>query len=547
MRPLFQPILDGRRLRTLVLVVVTASSVILETINIGFFYLYLRFVLHNELPRFFENLPSFIPEGHELVILTLGVVAVNIVRFIVSLYTASFQSNEAYKYQALISDMIVKAYLHRERLERSISKSLFMRKLVSDCSSLAGGLYLPLMFLTTEILVSFALLTILFLIAPFVTVASFFSLLTLGFTSYWAVRGRLFDLGIRRNRFESERILELESAFEGIREIRFRGLQDKVAGLIDTAFREVCRVSAKQQVIGAIPRYALELLCYLAVVLFCAVIAASNTLDFFATAALFSMALLRMLPSVNRIINSMNQLRFQHPVLRELAEDMSVLGEVTSGKTNLHALSNEASIDLLIDVREVSVCTPHLNFNVPAFAVRRGDWVNLSGPSGAGKSYYLDLICENHPEYKEKFLWNSLALGKDLGKVYLLSQKSFIREGSVLDNITFGQQNFEKQNLYEILDTVDFRIRDTNMLSSLSIKNLSGGELQRICMARALLSRPIMLLLDEPTSALDSSASQELLKKLKNGYPDMAVVIISHHGNVRSLCNKVIEIKKVEL
>ena len=146
--------------------------------------------------------------------------------------------------------------------------------------------------------------------------------------------------------------------------------------------------------------------------------------------------------------------------------------------------------------------------------VERGEIFAVTGPSGSGKSSFLRLINRLDEPTEGTVLLEGLdyrtILPRDLRrKVGLVTQVPFLFPGTVADNLRFGPrqrgQDLSKQEIAVLLDQVGFTDHARG-----DVNHLSGGEAQRVSLARALANSPSILLLDEPTSALDDSAKLEI-------------------------------------
>jgi putative ABC transport system ATP-binding protein len=146
--------------------------------------------------------------------------------------------------------------------------------------------------------------------------------------------------------------------------------------------------------------------------------------------------------------------------------------------------------------------------------VRAGEVFAVVGPSGSGKSSFLRLLNRlDEPTSGTVFLENvdyrQIPPRELRRKVGMVTQRAFLFPGTGYDNVTFGPQQrgevFSNNRVEELLTRVGlagYAARD--------VANLSGGEAQRVSVARALANSPAVLLLDEPTSALDEMAKFEV-------------------------------------
>jgi len=169
------------------------------------------------------------------------------------------------------------------------------------------------------------------------------------------------------------------------------------------------------------------------------------------------------------------------------------------------------------------------------------------GPSGCGKSTLLrtfNRMYELYPGLRsegEILLDGKNILGRDVdinllrAKVGMVFQKPTPFPMSIYDNITFGVKLYEKLSKTEMDDRVEWALRKAALWDEVKDKlkqsghSLSGGQQQRLCIARAVASRPEVLLLDEPTSALDPISTahiEELIHELKEDY---TIAIVTHN------------------
>mgnify|MGYP002520860120 FL=1 len=207
-----------------------------------------------------------------------------------------------------------------------------------------------------------------------------------------------------------------------------------------------------------------------------------------------------------------------------------------------------ASAEPLTDIHG-ELCLKHLRFiypnterevlHIPALTIPAGSTCALVGPSGAGKSTLAALI----PRFYEPTAGQILLDGRDtatLSKqalravIGIVAQRPFLFDGSIRDNLLLGRPNADDTDLYAALtqaNLADF-VRELPKGLSTPVGEhgimLSGGQAQRIAIARVFLKNPPILILDEATSALDTfaeAAVQEALARLSHG---RTTLIIAH-------------------
>jgi putative ABC transport system ATP-binding protein len=166
-----------------------------------------------------------------------------------------------------------------------------------------------------------------------------------------------------------------------------------------------------------------------------------------------------------------------------------------------------------------------VTWHIPA-----GACTAVTGPSGAGKTTLLRLLNRlEEPDSGRICLHGQplpdldvLALRR---RIALVAQAPVLLTGHVLDELRAGQPGLDRDQAAGLLDQVSL---PTAMLTR-STAGLSGGEAQRLCLARALAAHPHVLLLDEPTSALDAGSARAVEQVAESFVADGgSVVLVSH-------------------
>ena len=171
-------------------------------------------------------------------------------------------------------------------------------------------------------------------------------------------------------------------------------------------------------------------------------------------------------------------------------------------------------------------------------------FIGLVGPSGGGKTSLLKIIAGLEQPYS-----GTLLLSNSINKISYVSQDLVTFRASLLENITMFDQQPDLELLKEIWDICQLSFCDIDDALKLIISdkagNISGGQSQRINLARALYSKPDVLLLDEFTSALDNEIEHKVLVKLKNFSKKNKVKIFmsAHRDSAKEFCDIFYNIK----
>ena len=186
--------------------------------------------------------------------------------------------------------------------------------------------------------------------------------------------------------------------------------------------------------------------------------------------------------------------------------------------------------------------------------INQGEFVVILGPSGAGKSTLLNLLGGMDRPTSGKIIVNQVDTSKFTDKQltkFRAEQIGFIFQSynilpslTVEENVSIMRDIVKlKQNPIEVLKSVGLG-RHLNKFPS----ELSGGEQQRVSIARAVVKKPAILLCDEPTGALDSDTGVQILKLLKaQTDKDTTVIIVTHNALIAEIADRVIHLKNGQI
>lgn len=190
--------------------------------------------------------------------------------------------------------------------------------------------------------------------------------------------------------------------------------------------------------------------------------------------------------------------------------------------------------------------------------INKNETIGIIGGTGAGKSTLINLI----PRFYDATNGEVLVKGintknynlKDLRKLIgIVPQKAVLFKGSILDNLRWGKENASLDDVEESLEISQANtfVNSLNGKYDAEVlqggKNFSGGQKQRLTIARALISKPEILILDDSSSALDFATDAELRKSLKEKTKDMTVLMVSQRASSIKNADKIIVLDNGEI
>lgn len=265
--------------------------------------------------------------------------------------------------------------------------------------------------------------------------------------------------------------------------------------------------------------------------------------------SMYALAFYRFLPSISKVTNSYNQIMFAKGTL-DPANDLMYKSEELGNKNiefkNQIFLKNvsfryEKNKEILSNV---------------TLKIKKQERIAFIGESGAGKSTLADIIMGFYiPKEGELFIDDQKITTENIkswrNKIGYIPQQIYLFDGTVAENIVFGRKYSEKKiiNVLKKANIYNFLMHENGIHTKVGEGGvrLSGGQMQRIAIARALYSDPEILVLDEATSALDNETETNIMDEIYKLDQDKTLIIIAHRLSTVLKCEKVYKLKKNNL
>ena len=192
-------------------------------------------------------------------------------------------------------------------------------------------------------------------------------------------------------------------------------------------------------------------------------------------------------------------------------------------------------------------------------SIKEGSIVGITGETGAGKSTLFHLMLglltpkQGHIFYKGKNIFTDLYSWRQ--EIGYISQNIYLLDDSVKKNITFNfiDENFDRIKLAQAIKIAGLEDKVNSLENGVESKvgvegfKFSGGERQRIAIARAVYRNPNILFMDESTSALDDNTEELVMNNLLNNFLGKTIIIIAHRKSTIERCNEVWNLKNGRL
>ena len=412
--------------------------------------------------------------------------------------------------------------------------------------------------LINDFILIFGLILLLLIIEVRISILAILFVCFCGFFLGYITRNYNINFGkirAKQSKFVNKHIVE---TFRAIRNIKIMSKEKYFFDTYDNNYLREVRARANQAIIQQLPKGILELIGIFTLFI---VLYFFYLFDFdipFATSyiGVFLVCMVRLIPSINRILFSLQALRFGKVTLKILTEEFNELEkkETVFNKNKNLKKFNEAFKLLEFNNVDFSYENRKKIFSELNFTIKKNQIVGVSGETGKGKSTLLDLISGFLIQDSGKILVNNIEL-KDIKtdwqkKIGFVFQETYLLDVSLKNNVAFGYNEDQIDNT-KVMNSIKKAQLDSfvkNLKEGINERfgdiglTLSGGQKQRIGIARAMYNNPEILILDEATSSLDVETEENILKLLKELSLNCTIIIVSHKQNTLKICDKIISL-----
>jgi ABC-type multidrug transport system fused ATPase/permease subunit len=362
---------------------------------------------------------------------------------------------------------------------------------------------------------------------------------------------KMIELGSRREESHKKYYQNINNIYRNFKYLKVSPYDQSFIRNVRENIKAYINTNIGYSSLSQLPRSMLELTGYSAVIsifIYLIIINDGNILEIIPSLSLIAIGLSRMLPSVNRLVAAFNQINFHKATIDLINEEMSLKQDHIN--LVLSKFSHIEIKNLSVNINGKKIIK---NINM---SIKKGSRIGILGQSGSGKTTLIDvligirdysegsILIDGKISSKKRFLGLS-------GIVSYIPQNIFLSDMSILDNITMGTES-DNEKVLDILGKVELR----NIFMAREGLNtklgdggveMSGGQSQRIGIARALYRNSEVIIMDEPTSSLDEVTSQRLMKNVYEISKNKTLIVVTHNPKILFLCDKIYNFANGEL
>ena len=553
---------DKKKIPLLLIIVLISSFV--EVLGLGVLIPLSNLVLNqgtmidvNFLPflNYFENTNL---NENLLSILIVTFFIIYLLKTVLLIYTNYYQLVFGFNFNKNISNFFYSKYLNKEYFSfKDLSSSKFLRNTILEIDKLTEFLINNIK-LISEIITFILITAFLFFynFLPSLIISAIVCIFAL--TYYLILKSRIFKIGLKKQKFQGQKLKFLNSAFGGIKEIKMTYSEDHFYKKFSKFNKIISNTVIQSGLYNILPRYLIELLLVgvFCIFLYLAKLYNLDNNSIILSIPIYLLAFARLFPTVNRILISLQGMRLNKSAIDLIYN--KIIEYSASSKLNDNLKKNvkiSLKKSIKIDIKNFKYSNNSKfklkNINIE---INKGEKVGIIGPTGSGKSTIIEILT-NIIYLKNGDVLLDKKSTKDFVKEWraiigYIPQKIYILEDTLKNNICLNDK-FKNKKLNYFVNIIKqaglyswFKKLPKGLNTNIHERglSLSGGEIQRLGIARALIHDPEILILDEATSALDTFTEREILKnifKLKN----KTFVCISHRIETFRNFDKIFMIK----
>ena len=545
-------------------IVMLLISTLLEAVGIGLIFPLLELIVNGQFSKnlFGLDLVNYASKFEIEKLLFYTIIFIIALYFIKSIYLIYFfywQNKFTQNIFKSMSENLFKIYLNEPmKFYYKRNSSELIRNTLMECKNFGGLMNLYLRSIV-EIIFVLAIGAVVFYIEPLKTLIVSIFLITFVFLFYYFTQKKIYEYGLVRTSTSSKKLKIIQESFGGIKDIKLKSSEFFFINLYKLFLKKFTTAAYIQQTIIDSPRIVIE---------FIFIVILSTTLLFYISEkydllqlvpiiGLYVVTSFRVIPSVLKILNYFQQIKGLKPSLEIIDKefkDLKLEEEIKSSSIDdFNFNKNIKFVNVNFSYNEKNKVLKDFSLNI-----KKNSCVGIIGKSGEGKSTLVDLIMGIISPNSGQVLVDDQDIKKNIKgwqkNIGFVSQSIFLLDSSIKENVAFGIKKEDVNT--DLIDKVleDAQIKDFIFTLKDGIETevgerglrLSGGQIQRIGIARELYRKPSLLILDEATSGLDQETENEFLECLEKIRNKMTIIIVSHRKNTLKNCDEIIEISKIK-
>ena len=489
-----------------------------------------------------------------LFVFALFFLSILLISSLIHMLTIWIVSTNSIKMGTTLGNRLFSFYLNQEWLFHVKSNSAqLINKIAQESDRITLGIIQPAMMINAKIAVSFFLIIAMIIYNPLVAliVGIILGISYLLIFSY--VKNTVLKNGKIVSQTQESRYKLMSEGFGGVKEVLISGRQNFFSNSFENNSNHWADAVGKNQAIGQLPRYIVELIAFSIIVGFVVYLTSkqneNNFNAIFPVLSIYALGGIKLLPAFQAIFSHLTAIKANIHAYENIKENLIEAKKQAFKKPIIISETKPLEMEFNNELKFKNVNFKYLDdeqknsFNLTNlnFSIKKKHTIGIVGRSGSGKSTIIDLIAGLIlPDSGEILIDNKMI--DENNKIFwqknisLVSQSIYLADTSIKENIAFGIPFHEIDNekirsTVEMSQLTDFVNQLPNGIDTIIGERgvqLSGGQRQRIGIARSLYADSNLIIFDEATSSLDGLTEEAVIKSINNIQNIKTVVIVAH-------------------
>ncbi len=405
-----------------------------------------------------------------------------------------------------------------------------------------GSVIMSLANLFSNLILLIGIFLFLFIIRPLETFLILLIIIFLSFIFFLLVKKKIFNIGKKTEEIERERVRVLRESFGGIKEMNIYNAQNQFTSLFANLSDRVANTGFAASFFQKLPKVWFEIIIIFTTfsLLFYNLFFNFNNETILITLSIFLISSIKILPSVSAILIALQNIKFFENSLINILEDLNV----DKSKLQNQKISKRNDIVFKNQINFFNLSFRYSNSNIFLIkdcniSIKKNDFICISGETGTGKSTFVDLLTSLVSPTNGKILVDNIDIAQNTffwkSKISYVPQHPFLLDASIKENIIFYSNNdYSEEKFNQSLNKAELNVlvdRLPNGADSVVGENgakISGGEKQRISIARAIYNDSEIIIFDESTNALDSETEKKIMNTIFKFKGIKTIIFITH-------------------
>ena len=433
-----------------------------------------------------------------------------------------------------------------------------VQKCTNYVNATVAGYMTPFLLIIAQSFTSIFILGFLIFYQPYITLGLVFFLSFYYVIIFKNIRKKTTSIGKATPNFFKNTSKEITDTFETYKEFKLKQNKNYFLKKFEKPAEKYKNANITMDLINQLPAFSIEIFAYALILLLSLFLyfKLENFSEIIPIIGVLALSLKRVMPAAQGIYTQFAQIKFYKAsfdkIIKDLIKSFNFKKEFSSSKKN-----NDISFNRVINLENISFAyqkKPIIkNLNAKIF---KNEFIGITGTSGHGKTTFLDFFCGLLKQKTGKFFIDKVELNDDLltswqNLISYAPQKGYLINNTIVKNICYGgtKINLNKvKKICKVVELSEFVERELKDKYYTKVgedgTRLSGGQSQRLVLARALYSNPKILILDEATNAIDSITEKKILKNIRREFKNITILFVTHRSNTLSNTDKIFFFQK---